>query len=156
MSMPRRVLMENNGFDDACSDSQLAGIELAWRLVPCGVPRRYAERVEAFIWQPVNFNEECARNYLFGYSLRGLENKVQDSEITLRFPVLRGFLRASLDALVIPFYQRACQQTEENIRLMGYAYRRVLRYEQYNGYQDARKGRPPRAATWNSDRNLSH
>ncbi|HPO16366.1 MAG TPA: glycosyltransferase family 2 protein [Candidatus Hydrogenedentes bacterium] len=156
MSISRRVLMENQGFDDGLIDSHLAGIELAWRLAQYGMPRRYTNKAEAFIWQPVNFDEECARNYQFGYGLRDLENKIQDSEITLRFPVLRGFLRASLDAMVIPFYQRACQQTEENTRLMGYAYRRVLRYEQYKGYQDARKGRPPRTATWNYERNLSH
>ncbi len=149
MSVPRRVFLEAQGLDEALGDTRLNGVDLAWRLHAQGVPRVYADKAAAFIWRPVTFTEEAARNYLFGYALRMLEDKTHDPEITRRFSVLRGFARASLDGMVVPFYQQACQRSEENTRLMGYAYRRVLRYELFQGYQDARKGRPPRIATWN-------
>jgi len=144
MSLPRQLFSDMGGFSEVFRGSEFAGAELAWRLAKEGILSFLAETAHGYIWLPADFEAERRRQYARGYALFRLREITGSREITRRYFLRRDPFRALLDAMVMPFYVRACQQSEQDTRLLGAVYRRILRYEYYCGYHDARKGRPSR------------
>jgi len=142
----RKLLIDAGGFDDSFALSQFDDAALAWRLSQGGVCAYFLSEARAYVWRAAPFELERHRQYARGYSLFRLAQMTESEEIYRRYSLLRSAFRNGVDSMVMPFYVRACRQGEEDIRLLGHVYRRVLRYELYCGFTDARKGRPPREA----------
>lgn len=144
LSLPRRVLLDLGGFDEDFPFPEFDDAELASRLAQHSIEGRFVKDACGYIWLPVSIESERRRQYARGYSLYRLTNITESSEIFRRYSLRLNPLRAVFDAAVMPFYIRACQGAEEeDIRLFGRVYRRVLRHAIHCGYTDARKGRPP-------------
>jgi glycosyltransferase involved in cell wall biosynthesis len=145
LCIPRETLLAVDGFDESFPFPWFADAELVCRLQAAGLPAIAAGNAHAYEWLPARFDEECRRHYGKGYSLHHLHQRTGAAEIFRRFRVQRSALRRTADAFIMPYYIRACQRAAEDLRLLMPVYRRVLRYELSRGYEDARRGRPPRA-----------
>lgn len=144
LSLPSQMIRDSGGFDELFVLAQFDDAELVWRLLERDVQACYLDEAYGYVWRPTSFEAEHQRQYDRGYSLFRLEQITQSTDIARRFPVRRNAIRAGLNALVMPFYVRACRQAEvEDIRLLGHIYRRVLRHAFLTGYADAQNGRPP-------------
>lgn len=148
LGISRQLFLDAGGFDESVAMAECAGAELARRLDQRGIPRSFAHLAQAYVWRVVRFAAERRRHYALGYSLYALGRTLDFAEIHRRYRVTRNPLRSALDAMSIPFYVHACEQADENPRVMGHVYRHVLRYDLYCGYHDAQKGGPPRQSTF--------
>jgi glycosyltransferase involved in cell wall biosynthesis len=144
ISLPRQRLLDSGGFSEAFAFPDFTEAELAWRLAKGGMQTFFNEHAHGYVAAPASFEAERRRQYGRGYSLRRLAELTAAREIPRRYGVRWNPLHALVDSIVMPFYIRACQQAAEDTRLLGHIYRRILRYELYCGYHDARRNRPPR------------
>lgn len=144
LCLPRAQVEAAGGFDESFPVSYFADAELVCRLQAAGLRALSVRRAHAYEWLPARFEEECRRFYAKGYALHHLYSRTAASEIFRRFRVQCSPLRRTADAFIMPYYIRACQRAADELRLLMPLYRRVLHYEMRRGYEDARRGRPPR------------
>ena len=144
LSISRQTLLDIGGFDATCAFPPFADIELACRLSRQGIRAVFAAQANAYIWQPVCFKEEYLRQYQRGYALHQLSQQTGAQELFHRYHLRPPLWRKCIDALVMPFYMRTCEQEEEDIQHNGRMYRRVFRHQLAMGYKDALNGRPQR------------
>jgi len=142
LCMPKEAFLRSEGFDPAPGVEECAGPILALRLEPQNLPRVLVNQASVYIWRPARLNNERQRHYALGHALYHFGQKTDFGPIQQRFWAAPNILLRYVDALTIPFYIRACEQTEEDVRIMGFPYRRVLRHDLRHGYYDASKGRP--------------
>ncbi len=143
-SYPREYLLEAGGFDEDFPSRYFADVELAFRLEQLGMRGISAPRAHAYEWLPSQFDADRRRYYRKGYALHYLHERTGANDIYRRFRVFRTPLGRAADALVMPYYKRLCTQTDDDPRMYVHLYRQVLRHELCRGFEDARKGRPPR------------
>jgi glycosyltransferase involved in cell wall biosynthesis len=143
-SVPRRLLQEAGGFDADFVFTLFADVDLAYRLTQQGVKGYFRRDACAYVWRQSNFNHERLRQYAKGYSLHTLAQKTHAPSVYSRYAVRRNLLLRGFDGLVMPLYTRLAQRLNVDTRLFGYFYRRILRYETFLGYSDARNGKQPR------------
>lgn len=146
MGIAAEALREAGGFDEAFVFPYFGDIELALRLAERPLTGHYVSGAVAYIWRPSTFEHERQRQYGKGYSLHTLSRKSAAPKLFERYPVRRSVLLRGYDRIVMPMYIRASRHVREDTRLYGYFYRRILRYELYRGFEDARRGRPPGGA----------
>ncbi|MBI2422139.1 MAG: glycosyltransferase family 2 protein [Candidatus Hydrogenedentes bacterium] len=144
LSLPRQLLLDSGGFDEALCYPHFDGADLGWRLKPENVQLIENPRASGYVWNPVTFASERNRHYARGYALNGLVERTRSVEVLRRYPVVRSSLRHGLDALAIRFYLQACERQEEDLRLFTSIYRRVFLFDLCSGYADRRRQRLPR------------
>ncbi len=142
LSLPRSVMAGSNDLDEGFAGSQFDLAELAQRLTKQGVATELANEASAYVWLPIALAEERRRQYARGHALHRLLDITRAREIRHRFSTNRSFLRDALERLVIPYYLQACEQGDEDTRVFGRVYRRILRFERERGFLDAHRGRP--------------
>jgi GT2 family glycosyltransferase len=137
LALSRAALVQIGGFDETFVSPQFADAELARRLAAQGVQGIYLPQAIAYIGYASSFDSELERHFRKGVRLFRLHQIVRDPDIHRRYPVYRNPIRRLLDALFVPFYIRACKQTEENTQVLGHVYKRVFFYQRCAGYKHA-------------------
>ncbi len=140
----RALLRDLGGFDESIAGPHFLEVALAHRLAGRSVYGRALPKAYCYEWRAATFAEERARYYARGYALRNLENSIGDTA-TKVLPTGMGALERRINTLMMPFYVRACRDAEGDVRYATGLYRRVLRHDMMRGYNDARRGKPPRA-----------
>lgn len=143
ISMPRKLLLEAGGFEEAFAYPVFHAAELGSRLVRRGLPGYFEPQAIAYYWRPISFDDALLRRYARGYCLYTLLEKSPLPEAAARFPLARHPLLHAYDCTVMPFYTRLGRHLDSETRLFGKIYRRILRHAFYRGFQDSRHGRPP-------------
>ncbi|MCC6144236.1 MAG: glycosyltransferase family 2 protein [Candidatus Hydrogenedentes bacterium] len=143
-SVLRSALVDAGGFDADFVFPLFADVALAYRLTQRGVRGIFRRDACAYVWRQSNFNHERMRQYALGYSLHILAQKTHAPSVYKRYSVQRSLPQRGFDGMVMPLYTRLAQRLNVDTRLFGYFYRRILRYETFLGYRDARAGRQPR------------
>lgn len=141
LSLPRRALMDAGGFSGNFGHSGFDAMEMAWRLNRRKIPICSAAGATGFIWRGISFDAEYRRQYARGFALPALMAATDPAQVRRRFPVATNPFQQLADVLVMPHYLRACQQAQEDMRMVSAMFRRTLRYAFRSGFQDARKGR---------------
>lgn len=137
LAVRRSLLLEAGGFDERFTTPHFADAELARRLAQQGVVGVYQPNAIAYVSYPSTFQQELERHFRKGMALFRLFQITRDPNIYRRYPVQRNPFRRLLDAMFVPFYIRACQQTEENTHILGHVYTRVFFYQRCKGFQHA-------------------
>lgn len=137
LCLPRETLLRAGGFDERFTTPHFADAELACRLSRQGVRGHYLPSAVAYIAYASTFADELERHYHKGAGLHRLHESTGDGGVFKRYPVKRNAFRRLLDAFFVPFYIRACMQTEENTHLLGHVYTRIFFYQRCLGYQHA-------------------
>lgn len=145
LSMPRDLFWEGGGFSGEQLSPRFAAVELLRQFRAAGVDIVFEPRAQAFIWCAVRLEDERRRCYFQGRALHRLHLQDGSPKMLRHYHLARLFLRNLRDRLFIPFYLRSCQDLEEDTYSYGSLYRRILRYERYLGFCDARDSRP---AAW--------
>lgn len=145
-SYPRQKLLDVGGFDANFPARYFADIELAARLEAGGLRGVGVPGAHAYEWLPSRYEFDRRRYYLKGYALHHLHERTGSNDIFRRFKVYRTPLGRAADAVVMPYYKYICKQTDDDPRMYIQLYRRIFRYELCRGFEDARRGRPPREA----------
>ncbi len=144
LCLPREAVLEAGGFDEAFLLPFFDDTDLASRLEAGGMRGIYVPDARAYVWRTSSFSLERRRHYAKGYSLYTLRARTGSPAIYTRYRVARNPLFNLFDALAMPLYTRLCERLNTDPRRFGYLYKRVLRYDLYRGYDDARRSRPPR------------
>ncbi|MBX7255837.1 MAG: glycosyltransferase, partial [Candidatus Hydrogenedentes bacterium] len=140
LSLPRNLLIEAGGFDEEFSVSGLDDIELANRLEQQGLRGYYCDDACAYLWMPLNLEEQRRRYYAEGHTLPRVMEKTQSDMVRNRY---LGPLRWGLPGpaqVMLPVYRRACMLLASNTRPFGYMCRRILMHAMREGYRDALRG----------------
>ena len=143
-SYPTARLRAAGGFDEGFPSRYFADIELAFRLEKQGMRGIRLPKAHAYEWLPSRFEADRHRYYRKGYALHYLHERTGSNDIFRRFKVFRTPLGRAADAITMPYYKRICKETDDDPRMYVHLYRRIFRYELCRGFEDARKGRPPR------------
>ncbi len=143
MSVPRAAFHEAGGLDASLEAVRTACLDLALRLDRLETPVVENHEAAAFIWCATCLDCERARVHHEGRDLHTLILRHHAPELKRQFFLVRASFLNLADRIFIPFYLRACQESRPDVRSLGPTYRRILRYERFLGYSDARRNRPP-------------
>ena len=144
ISISKDLLLDAGGLDESFAYPLFDDAELGWRLGKLGVHGYFAPAAYAYIWRQTDFAAERRRHYAKGYALHRLARATQPPPIFKRYRVERDSLGNRFETFMAPFWARMCMKANKDSPLFMRLYRRVLRYDLYHGFQDARRGRPPR------------
>jgi len=144
MSIPRDVFLGAGGFDTAFSFAQFSDAELGWRLSRQGVQAFHAPEAHAYVFLPTRLEQERHRQYAKGYSLHTLAQRTGDRALLARYDLDGPRACGRFDALLMPFFVRACLRMGEDSRLVARLYPRILRHDLCRGFMDANRGHSPR------------
>ena len=142
LSMPRGLFWEHSGFAEDIPSARLSAVDLLRQLRSADIEIVTEPRAQAFVWCAVRLEEERRRCYFQGRALHRLYLQVRSPQMLRHYHMSRSSLRNLRDRLFIPFYLRSCQELEEDVLSYGSMYRRILRYERYLGFIDARESQP--------------
>ena len=142
LSMARSLFWEHSGFAEDIPSPRLSAIDLLRQMRSADLEIVTEPRAQAFVWCAVRLEEERRRCYFQGRALHRLYLQVRSPQMLRHYHMTRSPLRNLRDRLFIPFYLRSCQDLEEDVLSYGSMYRRILRYERYLGFIDARESQP--------------
>lgn len=144
LSLPRTMLVEAGGFDEAFAVAGLDDIELANRLEQRGLRGVYCDEACVYLWMPASLEEQRRRYYAEGYTLPLVLEKTQSEMVRNRYlgPLRWGI--PGLEQTLLPLYRRACLLLATNTRPFSGMCRRILLHALREGYRDALRGLPPR------------
>ena len=143
LACPRGLLRDLGGFDETIMGPHFLETALAHRLAARSIFGRALPNAYCYEWRATSFDEERARYYARGYTLRSLEECIGPAA-TAALPPRLGPIERRIQQFMMPFYVRACRDAERDVRYAAGIYRRVLRHDMHRGYHDARRGKPPR------------
>lgn len=143
MSLPRKVFLAANGFDETFVYPSYHAAELGWRLTRGGVSTRYEPMAHAYRWQAVSFDEALFLRYVQGHCLEHLTARTHDIAIMQRFSLRSKPFRGVFDSALMPLYLRICRGGASDTRVLGIVLRRTLRHYFLQGFSDAKAGRAP-------------
>jgi len=144
LSLPRSLLIDAGGFDEAFEIAGLDDIELASRLEQRGLGGIYCEEACAYLWMPLNLQEQLKRYYAEGYTLPRVLEKTQSDVVRNRYLRPLRWVIPVPERVLLPIYYRACMALATNTRPFGFMCRRLLLHALRDGYRDALRGLPPR------------
>lgn len=144
LSLPRNTFMEAGRFDEDLGFDGLQDLALAWRLRGRGVKAVFAREAAAYAWRPTSLLDERRRQYLKGYSLHLLMERLDETELRHHFPVDPAMYGSRMDWLLSPLYRHLCERKAEKQGTYSALCERILNRDFYMGYRDAVAGRPAR------------
>ncbi len=144
LSLPRSLLLDAGGFDEGFLVAGLDDIELANRLEQRGLRGIYCEEACAYLWMPLNLEEQRRRYYAEGHTLPRVLEKTQSDIVRNRYLRPLRWGTPAPELLLLPLYRRACMTLASNTRPFGFMCRRILLHALRDGYRDAMRGIPPR------------
>ncbi len=141
MSLPRNHFMAFGGFDTSTRFFGCGGAEIAWRLMGHGVQAFAEPTATAYDWREAPISSRRIDAYQQGFALYELEQELRSGEIQLRYRLDRSVARHLLDAFMIPLLARLGRNRPRYLPSLQRLTPRILSYDLYCGYRDARLGR---------------
>ncbi|MBW7866386.1 MAG: glycosyltransferase family 2 protein [Candidatus Hydrogenedentes bacterium] len=143
LSLPRAAFDELGGFDPALPPG-VADLDLGRRMRALELVCMLDDGARAYAWCAAELEDERRRHYLEGRALHGFIARTGENTLRAHFHLSPSWWLRLRDRAFIPYFVRACQDREqEDIRLLGTTYRRILRHERWKGHEDARRDRAP-------------
>ena len=143
LSLPTRYLLEANGFDETCPYPYMEARELGWRLQSTTIPAFYEPQCRAYEWLGTTMDEGRDYAYQRGYALYWLAERTRAIDIYKRYTLVQNPLRNFIQWLLMPFYIRACRQSQDKGQPLFRFIQRIYNYEMRRGFNDAARGKPP-------------
>jgi hypothetical protein len=141
-SLSRRLFLESGGFDAGIESSRAADLELAWRMRSWDTPTGIVTHGEAFIWRAARFREERRRFMIEGRDLYRLSARLSAPEIIRHFRLSCSRMRHWYEDQFTPFYARAFERIELDMRLHGQSCRRIFTHDMRCGARAAAQEMP--------------
>jgi hypothetical protein len=144
LSLPRQVALDAGGFCEGFTFVRLADVELAYRLHHGGVRAVMENEAKAYAWASVPFDAQRREEYMRGYSLHDLLERVPDPDLHRRYAMRRIPFSAPFNRLRLPVYAWLRRLFLEDAHARALLRGGMLHCELERGYFDAAAARPPR------------
>lgn len=142
LSLSRAAFDEMGGFDPALPPG-VADLDFGRRMRALELVNLIDNGARAYVWCAAALEDERRRHYLEGRALHGFIAQTGERSLRGFFHLNPTWWLRLRNRAFIPYFIRACQDRDQDIRLLGTTYRRILRHERLRGHEDARMNRAP-------------